>query len=235
MQIPYSLSISSLSDLYQLLRETFVSLATKCLVCTPAGGRHYTGSVSGFIGFFSKANIEHWIFSNIQFFILLAKSFGRNPVVAHLLSRSSLLLLFRLYFFERFLWKMKVQINKLLLANGWNDGLRFKNAHYFATTHCLFYTIGLKTKVHNEHVKIIVLPSFTLSLTTSCLSCASLLPLPLLSSKAQHYRCGPADGKQLGEGAPCKKREKEQDNEQAAAGEWGQCFMDKLDSVPKWS
>lgn len=43
-----------------------------------------------------------------------------------------------------------------------------------------------------KHIKIAVLPPFTL-LTTSCLSCASLLPLPPLSSKAQHYtRCGSA-------------------------------------------
>lgn len=65
------------------------------------------------------------------------------------------------------------------------------------------------------NIKIAVLPSFTLSPTTSCLSCASLLPLPLLSSKAQHYnRCGPADWETTGGGSTVDEERK---NKRASA------------------
>lgn len=47
------------------------------------------------------------------------------------------------------------------------------------------------------NIKITVLPSFTLLLTTSSLSCASLLPLPLLPSKAQHQMVACRQGDNL--------------------------------------
>lgn len=112
------------------------------------------------------------------------------------------------------------------------------SAHYtkrLVSINYFSYNRILKQQSTYEHFKIAVLLSFTLPLTTSCLSCASLLPLPLLSAKAQHYnRCELCRlGRQLGEGAPRTRRERARDWAHAAAGEWGQCFTDKLDSVPK--
>ncbi len=146
--------------------------------------------------------------------------------MAHLHSGSSLLLLLRLYFLERFL-----QTVKMHQTNVW---VKESSLKLFLHNHWLFHTIGLKTSVHYELIKIAVLPPFTLSLTTSCLSCASLLPLPLLSSKAQHYtRCGPADRGTTGRGSTMDEERKSERASTLQLWEWGQCFRDKLDSVPK--
>lgn len=91
----------------------------------------------------------------------------------------------------------------------------YKTILLFLFTESFSYKRILKQQSTYEHIEIAVLPSFTLPLTTSCLSCASLLPLPLLSAKAQHCnRCEPCrPGGRLG--APCTGRER--------AREWAHC------------
>lgn len=92
-----------------------------------------------------------------------------------------------------------------------------KSFFFFCSPNVFHTKEFLKQQSTYEHIEIAVLPSFTLPLTTSCLSCASLLPLPLLSAKAQHCnRCEPCrPGGRLGEGAPWTGRER--------AREWAHC------------